>query len=459
MKKIEKKDIVDIMALTPMQKGLLFLHLKNSKTDHYFEQLILDVTGTINLGLFERAWNFVAASNEMLRTFFRWENLENPVQMTLRQYKLKIKYYDFSLRHPHERKKSIDEIKVKERKLDLNFVPFMITLYRSENHRYGIIITHHHILYDGWSTGIILKEFFSAYNEMFQGRTPIKPIKTKYKQFIRWIQKQDENKQEHFWRKYLEGFHSMTELPIKRKTKEVGQVSRHLFEIPADMKNRMEEFVNKHKITLAILFYSGWGILLQKYSYSNDVVFGTTISGRNTGIKGVEDIVGLFINTIPMRVRVHPCEKSIDFLHRMSRALLTRKEFESTSLVDIMKYSQVDKKKELFDTVVVLKNYPLDIRRIQGQEGNPLMVTSYSTFEESSFDLIIGMNILKDIRISMDYNRGSFDNEVISSFSRHYVQIVEDFISHPGKELYENVRISSGGQDDDMEDIQVEFAV
>ena len=220
MEKLEKKNIEDILALTPMQEGMLFHYLKNPESNHYFEQLGLEISGEINVEIFEKAWIFVVETNEMLRAVFRWEKLEKPTQIILREYKCKLTFYDFSGLDNSRKNAALEEIKTKDRlePFDLHKVPFRVILCKLDAKKYEMVISNHHILYDGWSNGIILKEFFKAYHEFCKKEHSIKPpIKSRFREFIKWVQNQDIKKQEQFWREYLDGFDTPTVLPIKRR--------------------------------------------------------------------------------------------------------------------------------------------------------------------------------------------------------------------------------------------------
>ncbi len=185
MKKIEKKNIESILALTPMQEGMLFHYLKEPQSQLYFEQLSLEITGEIHKTTFEKTWNNVIQTNEMLRAVFRWQKMENPVQLILKKHKIQPIYFDHSGGTTQNREQHIKEqheqIKTKDRqkKFNLQEVPFRVTLCKFAEKRYEMIISNHHIIYDGWSNGIILKEFFETYNGLSTGKESVKPVKTK----------------------------------------------------------------------------------------------------------------------------------------------------------------------------------------------------------------------------------------------------------------------------------------
>jgi amino acid adenylation domain-containing protein len=445
LKKLDKKNIEDILALTPMQEGMLFNYLKDPEKDHYFEQLCLDISGEIDVGIFKKAWNFVTQTNEMLRAVFRWEAVENPIQIILKEHKLKLGYYDFTGKNVSERQKRLEKIKANDRKTKFNLqeAPFRIILCKVEKDKYGLIISNHHILYDGWSNGIILKEFFNTYIDLFTGREPIKPVKTKFKEFIKWTQKRDSVGEEKFWRNYLKGFDTQTELSVKRKKRE-EIISTENFQIrfPKDTKGKLESFVKKYKLTLASLLYSAWGLLLQRYNNSDDVIFGTTVSGRSVKIQGIEEIIGLFINTLPFRVQTDPSEKSEDFLYRMDKSLQMRKEYEATSLVDIKKYSEIDNKEELFDSIFILENYPLDSRLLL--EDSKLSIDSYSMFERAPYDLTVGVTIFNDIELILTYNKEVFVECAVVRLANHFRYILEKIVEYPRLEVGRIETVSEG---------------
>jgi NRPS condensation-like uncharacterized protein len=346
VKKKIKKNIEDILALTPLQEGMLFHFLKDSESEYYFEQLCLTITGRIDLDCFKQAWNFVIETNEMLRTHFKWEKVKKPVQVVLKEHQLPLRYYDLLTCRGSEgitrtngkglkglaandKKEWLQEIKVCDRKdkLDLRDVPFRVTLCRVEKNEYEMIVSGHHILYDGWSGVIILREFFQAYHEFLQGKTPIRPVKARFKEFVKWFQQQNTHAREHYWEKYLKEVNSSPLFSIKKRFQEdnSGTVSSLQVQIS---REELENFVQVQKITLASLLYSAWGILLQKYNYSKDVVFGTTVSCRSGALKRIENTVGLCINTIPLRIKTNSNEKTADFLERMYRDLQDREDFK-----------------------------------------------------------------------------------------------------------------------------------
>ncbi|MCP5051869.1 MAG: AMP-binding protein, partial [bacterium] len=446
MEKLAKKLIEDIGALTPLQEGMLFHYLKDPESTAYFEQLSLSISGRPDTRVFEEAWNFVIRGNEMLRAVFRWENVELPVRITLKEYKLKLAYHDFSNDTSGNAQTPLEEVKRKDREtnFDLRQVAFRVTLCRIQEHKYEMIISNHHILYDGWSNGIILKEFFRAYhnhavcNKNNKNKLHQPPSKTPFKQFVQWCRSQDKTNQKHFWNDYLKGFDSQTQIPLEKKPPDrVKGPGKSTATLEETIKGKLETLTSEHKITPAAVFYAAWGTLLQRYCNSEDTVFGTTVSGRSAAVNGIGEMVGLFINTIPLRVTARGNQTITDFLYSINESVTQREHYETTPLVEIKEYSRLGNESELFNSIVVLENYPLEKAfQVFKENGNSAFsFDSYSIVEETHYDLTVAITLFDPIRVDFNYNRDWVDPESIHRLARHFVNILESIVTGPGKEV------------------------
>ncbi|MCU0288415.1 MAG: amino acid adenylation domain-containing protein, partial [Acidobacteria bacterium] len=429
--------VEDIISLTPLQEGMLFHYLEDPGSDHYFEQLSLHISGKLELHYFEEAWNKVIEANEMLRTVFRWEKLTKPSQLILKEHKCRLIFYDLSDKDSGQKKKGLEEIKDSDRRenFDLHQVPFRIILCKLNEIQYEMIISSHHILYDGWSNGIILKEFFNVYHALSIGKQTLPlPAKSSFKEFIKWLQNQDKNKQERFWNDYLAEFETPTDLPIKKRKTGMAGAGYYSLVLEGKTRNQLDMFVKSYRETAASVFYTAWGILLQKYCDSEDVIFGTTISGRSANVNGIEDIVGLFINTIPLRVQFLAGLKIIDIVTYVENSLQAREEFQYTSLADIINCSTSaccpgNPRRPLFDSIVVIENYPLDNRLTPSK--SLLNIDSYSMSETTHYDLTISIELFNEIKINFNYKQACFDQETIANLAGHFKRILLNIIVNP----------------------------
>jgi amino acid adenylation domain-containing protein len=433
-KRLKKKNVSDIMSLTPLQSGMLYHYLKNPGSHLHFEQLSIDIRGEIDKQYFEQAWNEVVNTNEMLRTCFRWRKVEEPFQVVLKIRKIQPLYHDLSVIPHQDKKKYLENIKAQDRNNTFNLeeVPFRIILCRLTKTKSIMIISNHHILYDGWSNGIILSEFFNAYTCLTKG-IPHAPVnKTTFGEYIKRLQRQNrEDKTKAFWTDYLKEIDTITELPLKEKKKneEEKDIKTHTLLLNASLTNRIDCFAKDKHMTPAVLIYSAWGILLQKYNNTDDVLFGTTASNRSVDVKGIEDIVGLFINTLPMRVKTEPGEKCRDLLQQLNHQLQQRNKYQSSSLVEIKTYANMVENEELFDTLVVIENYPLDSRlRDTGQQQ--LKVDSYEINETSPYDLTLVINALEEIKIEFLYNKNAINENTVTTLALHFQKILVTIIKN-----------------------------
>ncbi|MCP4148658.1 MAG: AMP-binding protein, partial [bacterium] len=457
---MDKKNIRDIVALTPMQEGMLFHYLKEPESILYFEQLSLGLSGDVDVAKFEKAWNHLAKTNEMLRTMFRWEKMKAPVQVELIKHTIDFRYYDLPAEintvgkkrqtphnqhdgEPVEEIKRLQQIKIKDRqeKFDLQKVPFRVTLCKIAHRRYEAIISNHHIVYDGWSNGILLKELFQAYETLCKGKQPEQPVKTKFKEFVKTLREQELNKQAKYWKDYLAGFDTFIPFALKStakaaEEKKMPKRKPSIYNMRPPLKGEaVNEFVKGKKITPAAFFYTAWGILLQKYNNSSDVIFGTTISGRSAKVKGIEEMVGLFINTLPLRVASQAADKTGDLLKKINRTLQTREAYEGSPLVNIKEYSSREPGEELFDTIMVLENYPLD-KALSEKKGR-LTVETFTMEASTHYDLTVGINPTGggEFEIEYAYDEESFEAETIARLAAHFRRLLERIIETPRAEL------------------------
>jgi tyrocidine synthetase-3 len=425
--RLNKKNIEDIYTLTPMQEGMLSLYLKDPQNDRYFEQLCLNLSGKIDVEIFGRAWNMVVEANESLRSLFRWWKVTKPVQAVVRRHQPEIRYHDLTSTPTDP---ADIEKRDRQESFDLRQVPFRITLCKLRSREYEMIISHHHILFDGWSSGIILSEFLQVYGALCRGELPPKPGKTAFKEFVKYLESRDVDAQRAFWREYLDGFHTNREAsPARKKTGKPLGTGHRRFEWDRDRVDRLETFLQTHKVTAAAFLNTAWGLLLQTTNGSGDVVFDTTVSGRSAKLKGIEEMVGLFINTLPLRVCSRPGEPTLDLLKRVNVHLQEREQYEHTPLTVLHAYSGGAQQALCFDSLLVLENYPLD-ERLKRKEG-PLAVTSYRFVEKTHHDVTVIVSLHSGIEVGISYDERLWPGDRIERLWHHFMKVVEQVLSQP----------------------------
>lgn len=434
--KIEKQNVEDIISLSPMQEGMLFLYLNDSKSTMYYEQMCLKMNDSVDVELLLKAWQYVIDSNEMLRTIYRWENLKSPIQVVLKKQSITIDEYDFCEFDNTKKERKTRELKKKlfQEGLDLGTRTFKITLLKLAQGEYEMIVYRHQIIYDGWSNGILLKELIGAYNILKDGGTPKKKIKRKYKEYVDWVKRQSKEESKNYWRSYLREFDTKTTLPYNTRRSNVDmEVASYSFRLTDEISERITTFVRENKVTMASLFFTAYGILLQRYNNYDDVIFGTTVSGRTADIDGIENIIGLFISTLPMRIKTSVDTSIRELLTKVMHVLGKRGEYDDLSLLDIKKCSMLSAMENLFDSVIILENYPLDESVVKAENG--LQVRFESITEETNFDLTIQILMQDRIEFNFIYNQNVFYAETIKQLAQHFRIIVEKIITSPNEKV------------------------
>lgn len=429
--KIKKENIQDIYALTPVQEGMLYHYLSNLDSSLYFEQISFEIIGPLDVECMKQAWKSVIDQNEMLRTVFRWEKIKKPVQLILKKVNLPLTVYDIS--GEINRAFVLEEIKKKDlkKRIDISAHPFRILLVKLDERKYEIILSSYHIIFDGWSNGIILKEVLDAYNTYSQGRQIKIKTKTKYKEFIKWMMEQHDEEHESYWKEYLNGFEQRTYLLSARKNDVIEDaigVQSYIQTLPLGLAKSAVDYSNKNKITLASLLFYAWGVLLRQYTKSDDVVFGTTVSGRSAGVSGIQDMVGLFINTIPLRITFDQ-EKEIGLaLKNINSSIAMRSEHEHVSLTKIKDVSQIKDPGDLFNSILVIENYPLG--RISASDGDEIDISLSSIFEMTNYDITLVISTMGELSLRFLYDSNVYNETLIVEVSEHYHNILKEITEH-----------------------------
>ncbi len=431
--KIDKKNLQDVLGLTAMQEGMLFHFLSNPGSNQYFEQIRLRLKGSPDVELFKQTWKHVAKTNEILRAVIRWEKMEDPVQVILKHKDIPLRVESFADAPPGQRKQLIEDVVAEDRNtpIDLASAPFRLTLCFLPGDECELILTFHHILFDGWSSGIILSEFMETYTRL-AGRKDIAPVtKTPLKEFFKWYKGRDEADQMSFWKDYLSGFDTRTMLPYSRqKVESISRVQTHKVRLSPRTAEGLERLGREKNITSAALLYTAWGLLLQTYNFSEDVIFGTTVSGRPPGVPGIEKTAGMFINTLPVRLTASGKDSVSDVLERTAAHLAERNDYEHGSLTEIKKYTGIGREIDLFDSIVVIDNYPLE-RLLEGDYS--LSISSCDLFEMTNFDLTVQVLPFEETEIHFHYNRELFEPGTIERMAGHYLNILETMVTDPSQ--------------------------
>ena len=354
-------NLENIYELTPLQQGLLIETLSKPDTDAYIIQFILTLDAALlDVSAWQRAWQAVLDRHAVLRSAFYWQDLDKPVQVVLRDVALPWATHDWRGHAEATQWVTWQDADLKQ-PFALDEAPlFRCTLMHVDAATYRFVWTVHHLINDGWSYPILLNEVLSLYPAAVTGKPLELPMPRPFVDYIDWLQQQDIAQAEHFWREQLRGFTETTPLGASKPTP-TGQAdyqTQHLL-LSAEQTQQLRSFAQQHRLTLNTLLQGAWAILLARYGAGDDVVFGGIVSGRPATLPGVEAMVGMFTNTVPVRIKLAPTASVLAWLQTLQQQQLDREQYAHCSLVDIQGWSDVPRGAPLFESIFAYENYPL----------------------------------------------------------------------------------------------------
>ncbi|WP_447980433.1 amino acid adenylation domain-containing protein [Candidatus Nitrospira bockiana] len=431
------RDVEDVYPLTPLQQGLLFHALYAPDTGVYVEQVSCTVEGRLDLAAFRQAWQQVVDRHPALRTAFLWqgEGVSEPLQVVRRRVGLPLTCLDWRDLSEEEQRARLQEWLETDRKagFDCARAPLLrLTVIRQAERLHRVVWTHHHLLLDGWCVPVLLKEVLAGYEASLRGERAIFPPSRPYRDFVAWLQRQDPNEAERHWREALAGVTAPTPLGIDRPDVggQAGGVGSHVVTLSSSTTRALTTFVQRHQLTLSTLMQGAWALLLSRYSGDPDVVFGVTVSGRSAPLHGIEAMVGLLINTLPLRVRVPATATVLSWLKELLAQSAAVHHYEHTPLTSIQSWSQIPKGQPLFESLLVVENYPTDPTVFAG--SSELHVSEVTVDDQTNYPLTITVLPGAELSLRCSYDRRRCDEESVRRMLAHVARLLEELSRNPG---------------------------
>jgi len=435
--RIQKKNVKDILPLTPMQEGLLFHYLSQEKKE-YLEHLVIHTAGKIEESVFRESWNQITADHDVLRSVFKWKKLEKPVQIILHEKQPELLIYSQDKTddiHWDESEAAIER-KIKDRGIKLDEAPFYLILCQYKD-KSSIHLVFHHILMDGWSVGILIKQFLSVCHSLIMGE---KIERVKYGSFKDYVVARENlsSKEEEkvYWSELLEGYRIKGGVRPLFQDKEASSYKKIDWKLPEKLYEGMEQFCQNHHVTMANLFYSAWGLMAQRFICDTDIVFGTTVSGRNADVPDIENAVGLFINTVPLRIKPEPLQTAEEFVLSVQRSCAKQQKFEQTSLTAIGQYAGIQAS-ELFDSIVVIENYPLQVEKLLNAGSKGFAITGFAMEEYTNYPLTVIVDANNKYQIKLLYDTKMYEKFILESMLESLMELLKDIIGNAKKPVKE----------------------
>jgi amino acid adenylation domain-containing protein/non-ribosomal peptide synthase protein (TIGR01720 family) len=427
------KAVEDAYPLSPMQQGMLFHSLYDDGSGAYVMQMACKMGGGFQPWAFRQAWQRVLDRHPSLRVGVLSENGADPLQVVLNRVALPWQELDW--RGLADRGEKFDEFLRDDRTrgFAMDQAPLMrCALIRLEDDAWQFAWSHHHLLTDGWCLPILMREVLHFYNAFLQGREAGLPSPPPYRDYIAWLGRQDLAQAEAFWRDNLRGFGAPTALGVDRPPGPAGRAAGYREcsqELDADTSQALQQFAQTRRLTLGVLVQGAWAALLSRYSGASDVLFGATVSGRPAEIADVDSMVGLFINTLPVRAMLDPGRPLADFLAGLRDGQLARDAYTHTPLVSIHNWSEVPAREPLFESIVVFENYPMDAS-LEDQAG-ALAIRDLTLLEQTNFPLTLTVAAGTRMPLRLAYDTARFDGPAAARMLCHLANLLAGLAADP----------------------------
>ncbi len=436
MNKSKQKNIEAVYPLSPMQQGMLFHTILATEGGLYFEQTTFKVRGSFDVGAFKSALEKTMARNPILRTSFVYKKQDTPLQVVQKDVELPFAELDWS----GETDSSSQSVMLKNyleedrsKGFKLSKAPLIrLTVIRLKEDVWQLIWSNHHILFDGWSLPILLKEVFAFYEANIRKQEFDLPRKRPYRDYILWLQKQDMQKAKRFWKELLQDFSAPNAIPLVNFAidSEANKIYRketlHLNQETAD---KLNELARSNQLTMNTIVQGAWSVLLHRYTGDEDIVFGATVSGRPPELEGVEEMPGLFINTLPVRVAVNPNESALNVLTEIQKRAVELREYEYTPLADIQSWSGVPGHSALFESLIVFENYPVD--ESMKNQMSSLDIFDVTTNERTNYPISLVAGAHSGLTLDIAYDTALFSTNSVNAMLKQMERILEQIANLP----------------------------
>jgi amino acid adenylation domain-containing protein/non-ribosomal peptide synthase protein (TIGR01720 family) len=422
--------IEDIYPLTPMQAGMVFHGLVQEERGLYVEQITFVLDGVTDPQQLGAAWQQVVDRTPALRSRISWDGSAGPLHVVRRDVSLPVSYADW--RHLSQQELR-DELRMsldcdRAEGLELSAAPLMrVALARLSDTEVQVIWTFHHVLLDGWSVFQVLSDVFACHHAKAE-----LPSRRPFRDYLHWLSEQDPADAEQYWRRMLAGFEGRTPLPYQQppaQTHSTGSSQWHGRQFSAEDTAALAAFAQRHGLTLNAVVQGAWALLLSRYSGERDVCFGATVSDRPADLPGVEDITGMFLNTLPVRVEVTDDADALEWMRELQDAQTESRRFGFVPLPQIQAWSELPSGDHLFDSIVVFENYPINDEEAA---AHGLALRELQAIESTNYPLTVVVSPRRQLSVEFGFDAGAFDAALIERISGHFLRVLTVLSAEPG---------------------------
>ena len=427
------RGLKDILPLSPMQEGMLFhsLYDKNG-LDLYMPQMVVELEGHVDSDLFGAAINELFARHDNLRACFRTRAEQGtPIQLIPAKVEGTLREFDLAGLSQADADAELGRLMRDDQvnRFDLAQPPLMrFMIIRRSERRWRLVVTHHHILFDGWSTPLLIEELL----ELCRGDFSVSPAgEAPYKDYLAWLAAQDWTSARHAWRQALEGVNGPTLAASQSQGRPPSLPEIVERELSEEVTAALAAQARDNTLTLNTTIQGAWGLTLSRLLGRDDVLFGVTVSGRPPEIPGVERMIGLFINTIPMRLTARRDAGLGELLRGLRDYQLQVLPFQHLGLMEIQQQAAQG---TLFDTLMVFQNYPT---APSSGDDSPRDLRVMDAYSIDATHYPLGLTVFPGARLALrlDYQTEHFDAPTAERILGWLVRFIEAIALDPSQTL------------------------
>ena len=422
------RNIEDVYPLSPLQEGLLFHSLYDPEEGVYVAQLSCK-TRDIDVMAIQRAWQKIIDRHPPFRTAFIWKNVEKPLQVVQRHVTLPFQLEDWRGLSSVEQQERLDTYLAadKRRGFQLNKAPLLrVALFQVSDNCHQLVLSHHHIVVDGWALALVFQEAFALYEAYSEGREPQLKLSRPYREYIAWLAQQNLLEAEEFWRRMLKDFTISTSLLAEPGAgclpRQEAGYSEQQFELSAATTAALLSLGRANRLTMNTIVMGAWALLLSRHSGQRDVLFGVVMSGRPPDLAGVESMVGLFVNTLPMRIRVRAGDLISSWLEEIQMQQLEMQKYEYSPLAKVQQWSGLPYGEALIESLFTFENFPtppnMHVKNVE--------VAIDTSFEKTNYPLTIMVGPGTKLLVRVLYDDLQIDHATVKLLLRHFQSLLEN---------------------------------
>jgi amino acid adenylation domain-containing protein/non-ribosomal peptide synthase protein (TIGR01720 family) len=427
--------------LTPMQQGMLYHGLREPGSGVDIEQILMSLYDDLDRAQFKEAWRRLTVRHDVLRTRFRWEDVDAPVQDVLPAVELPVVEEDWGGLAPPDQEARLAALLQRDRHTDFDFssAPLMrIHLLRLGEKNHRVLWTFHHALLDGRSFPILLQELFAIYENLGGGAAPELAPAHPFRDHVDWLGRQDFDRYKAYWAAKLRGFSHATPFHVDRIRRPAGDggerdYREQALSLSSEETAALRSFAQRNELTVNTLVQGAWAILLSRYSGEAEVVFGATRACRSAPLPDAAVRVGLFINTLPLRVAVDPERTLLPWLEELRADWVDLREYEHTPLARIQGWSELHSGAPLFESILVFENNRLN-SRLRALGGSWLN-REFAYFGQTNFPLTVMGYLDREMLLNIGYDRRRFSDETIARMLGHLRVLLLGMVAAPETRL------------------------